>query len=352
MMRPSLLMLCLLSSAGAEVVTAVDPFVKMPEGKTVVWSPLFQATWDAMNTKMGGKPQGIEPPNELMSRLDSFKWDAGTVLPHGSWKTWAGQASPEFLDLVNREAAKMTGEKKGPFRLDNPQPGTLACFGLLDREVEFAKPFYRSAKVPLKFGDGKDPVHFFGTTGDLAGFQGDSVKVLAYRPVDGSHALEVSCKRGDDTVVFYMPPAGQDFATACKWLREWRKTYDRNAELPDGWNDRSLHEGDEVRVPYVTLDVTEDLAGQLQGGRFYGKAGDPWAIRRAEQRTKFELHEKGARVRVVDSIQADPFGGAPPPAFPREFFYDRPYFVFLWREKAEWPYLGVWVGDTSALRKF
>jgi hypothetical protein len=344
MMRPSILILCLLSSASAELVTVADPFVKMPEGKSVVWSPLFQATWDAMNAKMGGKPQRIEPPNGLMSRLDAFKWEPGNVLPEGS--------SPEFLDLVNREAAKTTGEEKGPFTLKDPIPGTIACFGLLDREVEFAKPFHRSGKVPMLFGGGKSPVRFFGTKDDASGQYGMDVKVLAYRPVDGSHALEVSCKGGDDKVVFYRPPEGQDFATACTWLRVWRKTFEFNAELPDGWNDRSLHEGDEVRVPYVSLDVTDELAGQLQGGRFYGIAGDPWVIRRAEQRMKFELHEKGARVRVEASLSLDPFGPEPPRPYPRRFVYDRPFFVFLWRDKAEWPYLGVWVGDASALRKF
>ena len=29
--------------------------------------------------------------------------------------------------------------------------------------------------------------------------------------------------------------------------------------------------------------------------------------------------------------------------------HDRPFFAFLWRDNADWPYLGVWVGDSSAL---
>jgi hypothetical protein len=74
---------------------------------------------------------------------------------------------------------------------------------------------------------------------------------------------------------------------------------------------------------------------------------------RAEQKTKFALSEKGAEARVEVSIEAGPFGPAPepPPVTPRKFIYDRPFFIFLWRDKAEWPYIGVWVGDTTALQK-
>ena len=217
--------------------------------------------------------------------------------------------------------------------------------------MEFTDPFYRSAKVPLEFGKGKSPVRFFGATGEEADRYGESVSVLAYRPVDGSYALEISCKGMDDKVILYCPSKAQDFATACRWIKEWRMNFDKSDALPGNWDDRHLHEGDEVRVPYVTLDATADFADLLQGGRYHGNADDPWKIRIAEQKAKFKLHEQGASVRAEASIEADPFF-TEPETYPRRFIYDRPFFVFLWREKAEWPYLGVWVGDVSALRKF
>lgn len=72
---------------------------------------------------------------------------------------------------------------------------------------------------------------------------------------------------------------------------------------------------------------------------------------RAEQVTRFNLHERGAELRVEVSGGADPFGGPPPPP-PRRFAYDRPFFVFLWRDEAEWPYFGAWVGDATTLKAF
>jgi hypothetical protein len=336
--------------ASAGVITVPDPHSPLPEGGSVVWSPLFQATWDAMNREVGGKLEKVDPPNELMARLDAFEWKPEAVMPEGAWKTWAGLATPDFLKRVNAEAARMTGEEKGPFSLsENPAPGTIACFGLLDREVEFAKPFFRSAKAPLRFGSAKSPVQFFGTTAAHAAAHGDVVKVLAYTPADDSHALEISCKGADDKVILYMPGKAEGFAAACRQIREWRKAWDEAQAEKSA--DRQLRMGDEVRVPYVALDTAASFTGALQGGRHYGIEGDPWKVIRAEQKTKFELHEKGARVRVEASLDLEPFGPAPV-IKPRRFIYDRPFFVFLWRENAEWPYLGVWVGDTSALRDF
>ena len=352
MIRLAAAVLCLLLPVHAEVVTVPHPSEKLPVGKTVVWSPLFQATWDVMNKTLGGKPSRVEPPNGLMARLDEFKWDADKVMPEVGWKVWGGEAKKAFLETVNKEAAAMTGEAQGPFKLVEESPGRLACFGLLEREVEFETPFFRSRKVAMKFGAEKAEVSYFGVNGELSGNYGESIKVLAFRPVDGSHALEVSCKKGDDKVVFYRPPAAQDFATACKWLRQWKKDYVVNAELPGSWAERVLHEGDDVRVPYVSLETSADFSEGLQGGRFHGNAGDPWRIDRAEQVTKFELFETGARVRVEASIEADPFGGdLGPEPIPRKFIYDRPFFVFLWRDGAEWPYFGAWIGDASALEK-
>jgi hypothetical protein len=167
--------------------------------------------------------------------------------------------------------------------------------------------------------------------------------------VDRSHAIQIRCKQANDTVILYLPAKPQDFATACEWLRTWRSQSKPAPEQAGTWDDPFLHRGDEIRIPYVDLESTADLTSKLSGTRFFGNK--PWVIIRAEQLTRFQLHEKGARVRVEASIEAMPFA-SPPPVVPRKFIYDRPFFVFLWRDGAEWPYFGAWIGDDSALKAF
>lgn len=343
--------LALLASAvHADVVMLAHPGEALPEKSTVVWSPLFQATWDKLNSELGGKPKKVEPPNALMAILDSFKWDADKVMPDSSWKTWNGPVTADFLKQVNAEAATITREKEGPFRLATEDPDNRAAFGLLDRVVTFQKAFVRSRKAPMDFqaNGQKTAVQFFGARDEMIGPMAESIRVLAYRPVDGSHAVQIGCKEADDTVILYFPAEPQDFATACSWLRTWRSQYKPDINQAGAWNDPWLHIGDEIRIPYLDLESTADLASKLGGVRQHGNK--PWTITRAEQFIRFQLHEKGARVRGEASIGADPF--ANPPGTPRKFIYDRPFFVFLWRDKAEWPYFGAWIGDSSALKAF
>ncbi|MCW1886249.1 hypothetical protein OKA04_16040 [Luteolibacter flavescens] len=353
-----LLLLAAVFPATAEIASVAHPEEKLPVAKTVVWTPLFQASWDKLNATHSGNPVKVEPSNSLISRLDSFTWDAEPVMPDGRWKTWAGTASEEFLTKVNAEAARMTGEAAGPFRLVNPGAGSLAVFGLLDRDVSFRKEFYRSRKVPLNFkaGDTQTKVKFFGVKGEKSGEFADTVRVLSYRPSEKSHALQMLCKESNDTVILFRPPAGAelDFATASKWLRTWREAWDKSSGKSRAQDDPWLHERDEIRVPYVKLVSMHDFSADLASPRHYKGQPLPRIIKRAEQMVKFELHERGARVRAEVSMSDDPFGGPidKPLLFPRLFSYDAPFFVFLWRDGAEWPYFGTWVGDATALQDF
>lgn len=338
--------------AGAEPVTVAHPGQAFKVSDIVVWSPLFQATWEKLNDVAGGLPVVTTPPNKLMEDLESFRWEPAKVMPEGSWKAWGGPATNDFLKQVNKEAAAITGEPEGPFVLKQESPRKFAAFGLLDRTVEFQRAFFRSTKAPLNFqtSAGEIPVAFFGVRGSASGHFRDSVRILAWRPKDSSHAIEIRCKQGNEAVILYRPPVGQDFADACLSIRTWRSRFNPEATSYGAWDDNRLHKSDEIRIPYVSLESKADLEPLLKGFRS-PENGVPWSITRAEQVTRFQLHEKGARVRVEVSTQADPFG-LPPPVVPRQFLYDRPFFVFLWKDEAEWPYFGSWIGNASVLEKF
>lgn len=347
----------LLTGTGiAEVVTIPHPETELPFEKTVVWSPVFQATWDALKEKSGGQPVRIEPPNELMSKLDSFRFDPKSVMPENSWKIWAGPATNDFLDQVNREAMAITKEQTGPFRLEEGPSGSFAGFGLLNRQIQYDRALYRSQKTPMNFAAPTGPVaiRFFGVAGGFSAGFTETIRILSYELETKSHAVEVLCEKGKESVVFYLPPAAHNFSSASAAIRAWKANYRENHEMSGAINDPSLHRNDSLRVPFVKLETRSVFTELLNSLRYRQDHEVPSRIVRAEQITHFDLHEKGARVRVETSTAEDPFGPPlpPPPTVPRDFTYDRPFFIFLWREKAEWPYFGAWIGDASALQLF
>jgi hypothetical protein len=219
-----------LACHSAEVIAVAHPGEGISPGKTVVWTPLFQAAWDDLHRELGA-PIRIDPPNALMSRLDDFEWERESVMPEGHWRVWAGPATRELFENANPKRKEA-------------EPGSIL--------------------------------------------------------------------------------------------------------------DPDLHALDDVRIPVLKLESNYDFRPQLDSTRSFGKAGDPWRIFMAKQLVKFQLTEKGAKIRVKVETGVEPFGGAPPSSRiePRRFHYDRPFFVFLWRKGAGWPYFGVWIGDASAMERF
>lgn len=348
----SLILSCFLfvTIASGQVLSHMHPAEPMPEKRTVIWTPTFQVAWDALNKDLGGKPTKVEPPSPVMKLLDDFAWDPATTMPEGAWKAWAGPASFAFVDLVNKEVAEIAINDEKPFSIEEENPDRRVVFAMLSRRVSFTKAFLRAKHDSMDFqSDGKSQaVQYFGIPRERADAYSTSVKVLAYRPTEKCHAIEIECRENDDRVVLFQPAKSLDFLTACSWLRTWRKAEGGAEDLGGQWNDPNLHRKDEVRIPYVQLDVETDFTNKLQSRRYYN--GTPWRIARASQLSRFRLHERGAEVEVRASIYADPFGGVETPIYvPRRFYFDRPFFVFLWRAKAEWPYFGAWIGDSSTL---
>lgn len=338
------------ASQAAEIAAVAHPEETLAFDKIVVWSPLFQAAWDELHRGMG-VPVRIDPPNTLMDRLDRFTWKTDAVMPGKHWKVWAGNGTREFIDKANAEAALMTGEKTGPFKIEAATDARIAL-GLLDRDLVFRKLLYRSTETPLLFRstDGRESkVQFFGTRGDASGGFREVVSVLAYKK--GSHAIQIQSD-ADDSAVLYLPENPESFHEACAKLREWK-----SKRLAGDWGseqDPNLHRDDDVRIPVLELATTTDFIPLLSSARYFGGAGGPWRLFKAEQRLRFVLTEKGAKLRVEVELGLMPFGEPPPPPpmIPRVFHYDRPFFVFLWRNGAEWPYFGAWIGNAEPMKEF
>jgi hypothetical protein len=338
-----------------EPMAVVHPGVPFEAHRTVILTPVFQAGWDAMNRELGGPPK--ESGNELAKKLDEFKWKPESVLPEGCWQVWSGPSTTEFFNQVNKEAAKFMFKEEGPFQEVVPdRPGGVAFYSLLDVEVEFVRPFFRSRKWPMEFrsADGKSKeIRYWGVASEESEEFSGSVRVLSWRPQRGFHAVELRSRSEEvGSVILFMPPEPMSFERSSRWIRVWREGWEKRMDVEYGSGaDRFLHRNDKLRVPHLRLDVSSDFAGQLQGDRVYGRKGDPFRLSVARQRVEFELDERGARLQGVAEGGIDPFAG-PPPTVPRDFSFDRPFFVFLWRDGAEWPYFAAWIGDSAGMTEF
>ena len=111
----------------------------------------------------------------------------------------------------------------------------------------------------------------------------------------------------------------------------------------------TLLEGEIIRIPHISRNHSTDFSPLLQGTHRFADDSTPLSIQQGQQHIVLDFVSKGVTSSAVNSVITDPFATALLPE-PRVFDFDQPFFIFLWREKAEWPYLGLWLGDASAMQ--
>ena len=82
MKLPLILFAILCTSVVAETKAVLTTDTQPNESTTLVWSPLFQASWDKLNSSFNGKLVKVEPENKVMETLDHFKWKEKAILPY------------------------------------------------------------------------------------------------------------------------------------------------------------------------------------------------------------------------------------------------------------------------------
>ena len=328
---------------------------KVPtKGVSLIWSPLFQASWDKINTLQKGKIERVVPPNPEISKLENFDWDKKKVMPKGGYAVYAGPATQAFAENTAASIHREFDVRLEPNRIPEVENG-LAAYGILIRELKFKRSFFRSEKRPLKFHSGTgemNEVSFFGTAGKHSANYSGVVQVLTHQPKTGSFILSISAEREEEKLIVYRPEKPVSFQEAFKNVQA-AKTEPFEGQKGSA-TDGSLHRLDVVMIPYVNLDVQTSFKSTLSGSIYYSEDELPWRVVKAFQLTKFELHESGAKVRVDTGIGMEPFGAppTPPPVVPRKFICDAPFFVLMWKSGSDIPYFALWVDGFETLTPF
>ena len=123
--------------SGAQAI--LDTTKLPPQGKTLVWSPLFQVSWDKLNTLHAGKPEKVEPPNPMITTLNQFQWNMDEVMPKDGYAVFAGPSSPQFAKATADQIKQQFGIHMTPSRLPT-NPRGHAIYGILLRNLNFQNP--------------------------------------------------------------------------------------------------------------------------------------------------------------------------------------------------------------------
>lgn len=345
-----LLLACASLTAAPKMLMLPDEAIKT--GESAVWSPLFQACWEDMVQKNGGQIVRVDPENDSIKELSKFKWDRDSVMPDNGYKTYVGPADEAFLKN-SAEDAKQTFGVDLPMEKVVQNPEGVAVLGVLKKDIEYFKHFYRSKKQGLKFktssGDEKE-VSFFGAAGNASEDFNNCVRVVAYEDSGKSFALSIQ-GRQKERVVIYLPKG--DVTSIKQAIDSYQKLPAMKGE-PGALNDGYIHKKDTIKIPYLNVNTERDFSSELEGKIYYQGSGVPRVMTAAYQSLEMSLDEKGGAVRVKYTGSDAPFGGPIKPKViePRKFICDRPFYVFFWRYQADLPYLAMYVDSLDAMEEF
>jgi len=333
--------------AGAEIIA--HPEVSCNTGETRIWTAVMQLAADRIvGSKSGRIMERVSPPNPNLDAVAKFRWDETAVLPASGWFVEVGTASEELAARATEKWRALAGPAAPAFEVKG---NGQAAFAGIKRDFSFRQAFANSGALRLLWGDGKVPVSFFGARDDRAG-KHEEVRVLMYRPAERSYALQIPAQNGDDTLVLYLPTHPSTMKAAMDEVRKWRSSWPRESGGPNAQDPR-LHEKDDLRVPVINLSSEGDLMTQFAGLISFKGENMPWRIVQAKSSVNLNVDEKGVKFTAAATMEGAPFSVASEKTvpLPRWFWFDRPFFLFLWRDGAEWPYAGVWFGTADHFAK-
>lgn len=331
----------LVKASAAELQgTVVTPHLeqKITDGKSVLWCATFQLAWNEVASFIGEsvKMQNPDPAVAILNKQTVGAKD----LDKASYVALAGDLRGSIYGKID---AALHAKFKGaavPKLSRSPtigRPQDIFAYAYLFKNLEFAVPFEDidellqfKAKQVRCFGVGpekKAPPAMLG-----------QVRVLAYDRQAGTFILELVTKAKGDTLILAKVTPGETLADTIAAV------VNRKAEAT------AMFPHDVLMVPKLNFDVRRRYR-EVEGRQLIVTnpkyATEPLQILSALQDIRFQLDEKGARLRSESHIaigcSAQPRG--------RRFVFDGPFLILMKRKDAKNPYFAMWVDNAELLVK-
>lgn len=312
----------------------------IPEKTNLLWCGTFQLTWNEICSLLGEDIhfQGTEPASVAALNRKTFNkddLDAASYIviadyvkngvyekiPRGLQKEFGGAASPHFL----------------PKEENAPRPNDIVGYAYLFKNLQFANPFEKFDE-PLSFA-GK-ALTCFGISEIPKPGQGklrDQVTILYYENRD-HFAIELKTKsEGDRLILAKMAPAVTLEKTITKFNEEAKLSKPKPAQF-----------GVLLKVPKFNFDITRTYKELENLPIALPKTRDALQITSAMQNIRFQLDEKGVKLKSESHISIG-CAANPPPKINNYLIFDKPFLVLLQRTDAKVPYFALWVNNSEVL---
>ena len=335
------------------------PTEELKPDQTTLWSPCFQLCWDNLKEMHEIDAINLKPENPHCKYLNQFQWDSDKSLPPHDLITIVGESGPKFVETVNAAMLRHFGDKSNlldPNEWKDPIIGGIAALTVLRRSVNFGSTFKAQKSQPFAFfnnnGDPRD-VHAFGSsTPSQRKNNVGSGRVLSYFPRQ-KMALALKTEDPEEFVVVMRDPDLKSIMAAIKETKSLLESLPQGTASDPVPQDSYITRLDTIQIPQLKLSSFAAFQEQLKGK--YTTPNLPegyWRIARAIQNIDLSLNQSGADMDVrtfivppafLSNSPTTPDPKKPNNPVPRNFVFNKPFFLMFWRKNATVPYLACYI---------
>lgn len=341
---------CWVVAFGAEVPptaqlpekTIVSATLDVPheKGLNLIWCNSFQLAWNALGIDWCGEPLRLKDAAQFEKSMNASSVRAQDVDAQ-SLLVKVGKVSPAFLNDLNAELKKRFGDNAPSKVAPAPRAdSTVMAYAYLCKTLAFAAPFDRR-KEPLAWrgsegaGAAIEAFGIMSVGGDTPRSVMQQVQIISY--ARGEFIVELKTKSTDDHLILALVEPG---ATLKETVDAVRKRVAKPEPAPF-----AIQISDHCLVPCIQLAV--DRAYQeIIGKEVLNEKLAGYSLCEAKQSVRFKLDEKGAALKSEAEIHAYKNGHQP-----RQITLDRPFLLYLERNRAENPYLAIWFENPNLFVK-
>jgi hypothetical protein len=313
----------------------------MPTGKNVIWCASFQLAWNKLKDDVAKEPIRLDRNQDVADRLNGAAV-ADEDLPADSSYSAAGFDRDGIHDKIRQDMARLFPGTL--VTLPEPHPEGVTAYGYLRTSVKFKRPYFEH-KSGFRFAGGANVAGFgFGPEqeGGVKSVR-EQVGVLYVTHKDRfgegeltTCAVDLCIDSHPNQIVLARLPCKASLEETLAAHQELADAPTQRTEL------RKFTTLDELRVPNIHWRIQHAFR-ELLGCASLNQPLEGLSITTADQMIEFSLDRNGAELRSESRLGLK--GG------PREFYFDRPFLLYVKKRDAEHPFFVMWVENDELLQK-
>jgi len=296
-----------------------------------IWIGTFQLVWNDLMNDIVKAPVQLKGGNpELADKLNKQGFDT-TMLNVDSYYKAPGIMTPKFKQEIEKGIWHKFGEKSDILDGMNWNSRGYLVYAMLIKNFEYLTEF--DILDPSTFVDKK--VKFFGIgTGGNKKELYKNADVLFYNSKD-EYAVKLKTKDREEVILYRT----DDVLT----LEEYFNKLNKNEKSFKG--NKKLVEGDFLKVPFIKFNKMFSY-DELTNKKI---KGTDFTIDGAIQTAKFSLDNKGGKLKseaaLIMRMSLAPIKQG------RNFYFDKPFVLFLKEEGKQTPYFVMYVKNGELLEE-